>query len=465
MSQRLSQPHSPLHGLVAALLAAGMLAACGGGGGSESAGAGSSGPAVAAGCDDASRKLALRDYFNDWYFWYRSSPQPVAQSDASLGDYFKSLLYTGVNGDSAFPADRWSYVDTTVNFQRFFSDGQTLGYGIFVNGVETTGHPEMPLLVRYTEPLGPAAAAGIVRGDRLLSINGKAAAELLAANDFSALTPSKPGEVLILKVSGSAGERQVTLTAVAYDLTPVTGSQVVTSAKGRQVGYVMVKDMISQVGLPMSVAYTKLRLAGITELVLDLRYNGGGLVSVGRDIASLLAGQRGAGQTYAALQYNDKQSAIYNTRYAFNPPPLSLSLQRVYILTGERTCSASEQVANGLRGVMDVVLVGRTSCGKPVGFLPHDDGCGSTYSVVNFESVNARNEGRYFNGLRPTCAASEDWSQALGSLREPLLAAALSHADGGACVAPSVSERPQALSLKLHRALADEGERSTMLVR
>jgi hypothetical protein len=118
---------------------------------------------------------------------------------------------------------------------------------------------------------------------------------------------------------------------------------------------------------------------------------------------------------------------------------------RVFVLAGPRTCSASEQVINGLRGIgIDVIAIGDTSCGKPVGFLPASDGCGTTYSVVNFESVNARFEGRYFDGFAATCPVAEDVSRPLGAPDEPLLAAARQFADSGSCPATGLSrEQPQ----------------------
>ncbi|WP_088284425.1 S41 family peptidase [Ideonella sp. A 288] len=446
-----------------AMLAA--LAACGGGGGPAGTPMLNDPTPVAADqCATGSRKAALREYFDDWYFWYGISPKPDPGNAASLLGYFDSLLYTGT--DPAFPADRWSFVSSTDAFEQFFTEGQTLGYGVSVNGLEVSGRPDLPLLVRYVDPLSPAALAGVVRGDRIVSANGKPGADLIRSGDFSLLSPGAAGETLVLQLAGAGGQRTVTLTAVDYALVPVTLARVVTSPQGRRVGYLLVKDMVSQAVQPATDAMAEFRTAGVTELVLDLRYNGGGLVSVGRDIASLIAGSRGAGRTYASLLYNDRKAAEFNTTYRFTDPPQGgLGLQRVYILVGERTCSASEQLANGLLGVVDVVLVGGTTCGKPVGFNSVDDGCGATYSVVNFESVNAVNQGRYFDGLRPTCAATEDFAQALGTVAEPLLSVALSHADGGGCVAPAAGPRSRALSATLRRALAGEGQRPMMLPR
>ncbi len=439
-----------------ALAALAGLSGCGGGSNDDDGNA-----KRVTNCDPASRKVALADYFNEWYFWTSSSPKPAANGSQTLAAYFDALLYTG-NASAGFPADRWSYYETTESFNRFFGDGRTVGFGVAVAGLEVQGHPDQPLYVRYVDPRSPAAAAGVVRGDRVLSINGRAVAELISAGDFSALTASDTGQTLKLELSSGGGNRSVTLQSASYDLVPVPTQQVVTSPAGRRVGFVMVKDMVTQAVSPATEAFASFRSAGVTDIVVDLRYNGGGYVSVARDIASLIGGSRSAGRTYASLRFNSQRAAENNSSYSFNDPPQALGLQRVYILAGERTCSASEQLANGLRPFVDVVLVGDTTCGKPVGFVPHDDFCGNTYNVVNFESVNANNEGRYFDGLRPTCAVAEDWSKPLGSTAEPLLATALRHADGGSCTAPATA-RQRALSAAGGGMRIDEGERRSMI--
>ncbi len=428
-----------------------LLAACGGGGSSTD-----SSTLEPASCATADQKLALRDYMNSNYFWYRLSPVPDPAVYASVDAYFDALLYTGT--DAAFPADRWSYTQSTESFNRFFGDGQTLGYGLSVAGLEVAGQPDRPLRVRYVEALSNAAAKGVVRGDQVVSINGRSAADIIAADDFSVLTPANAGDTLTLVLRNAGGDRSVSVVASIYTLTPVSTTAVVSSPLGRKMGYVLIKDMISQVQAPLDAAFASFKTAGITDVVLDLRYNGGGLVSTGAQVASYVAGGLGSGKTYASLLYNDKQAAARNQSFLFSNPAAAAGVSRVFVLTGQRTCSASEQVVNGLRGVgIDVVAIGDTTCGKPVGFLPTSS-CGTTVSAVNFESVNARNEGRYFDGFAPTCAVAEDVLQPLGAPAEPLLAAARSYADTGACNPPEPAPQRglSAARQRLPRGLLDE---------
>jgi hypothetical protein len=435
----------------AAALCSLLLSACGGGGSSESA-------SLPLTCSATDQKAWLASYMDDWYFWTASSPKPAPGPYADALAYLEALRYTGT--DSRFPADRWSYTQGSDAFNSFFTNGMALGYGMAVAGLELSKDGSKPLYVRYVDPGSPAAAAGIQRGDRVTQIAGRAASEVVAADDFSALTASAPGQTLAITTT-RAGSPQFSglLTAASYNLVPITGTAVLQSPAGRKLGYVAVKDMISQALSPADAAFAQFKAAGVADVVLDLRYNGGGLVSTGATLAGYIAGSRGAGLNYATLLYNDKHSAS-NTSFPFAVPGAALSLPRVFVLMGRRTCSASEQVINGLRGAgLNVVTIGETSCGKPVGFQPATY-CSTVYSIVNFESINQLGAGRYFSGFAPTCPVAEDFTVAQASGADPLMAAAVRYADGGAC--PTASAAP-ALPAALRRAEA--GERQGMLAR
>ncbi|MGE5116762.1 MAG: S41 family peptidase [Betaproteobacteria bacterium] len=435
--------------LVAFLACVLTLAGCGGGGGSG-------------GCSLPEQKSWLQSYMDDWYFWYALKPSPDPNDSAfdTIDKFFRALLYQGTSAE--FPADRWSFSQTTESFDQFFSAGQSLGYGIFVAGLEVMNQPDAPLRVRYVEPASPAAGL-VQRGETIVSINGRATSELIAADDFSALTPAKAGDVLSLVVRNAAGaERDVSVTAAVFTLTPVSVSTTLATPAGTKVGYVVLKDFISQASAPLDTAFAQFKAAGVHELVLDLRYNGGGLISTANDLANDVVGSAAVGQTFASLTYNDKHQDS-NTVYRFAAKASALGVARAYVLTGQRTCSASELVVNGLKPFLQVVQVGDTTCGKPVGFLPQDH-CGTTFSAVVFEARNAAGAGRYWNGLTPTCPAADDLDHALGDPAERLTATALAHIDTGSCPATATAlETPQHLRPAARRTF-DEGDRPAGMI-
>ena len=431
---------------MAAVLLAIALSSCGGGSSTPAAGS--------AQCDLDSQKNWLRSHMLDSYFWSGASPNPEPAAYDTLQKYFDALRYSGAG---AVPADRWSYISDSASYNRFFGEGRTLGYGLFVNGLEL----QLPLKVRFIEAQSPAAAQGLVRGDVILAINGRSAADIVAANDFNVLSPAKEGDTLTVQVATAAGSRTLTLTATTYALTPVPVSRVLTLANGVKAGYLVMKDFISQAEAPLAAAFSEFRSAGATELILDLRYNGGGRVSTSNVLASLVAGGAHNGQVFTRLSYSAQQ-ASRNTSYVFAATDTGFA--RVVVLTGERTCSASELVVNGLKPYVNVVTVGAQSCGKPFGFNPTAS-CSSTFSAVNFESLNALGEGRYYDGIAATCPVAEDFSGQLGDPAEKLTAAAASYLQTGVCPAVAAAqERERSLSVvrRARAAPPEPGERRGM---
>jgi carboxyl-terminal processing protease len=236
-------------------------------------------------------------------------------------------------------------------------------------------------------------------------------------------------------------------TSASYALTPVLVTKVLTAPNGAKVGYLAYQEFINSSASALANAFNTFRAAGVTELVVDLRYNGGGSVTTARNLASLIGGAGLDGQIFAGLRFNAKNSGS-NVNYVFTSsantlltPPLE-GLGRVFVIASSGTASASELVINSLKPFRDVITIGSSTFGKPYGFVPRD-ACGITYSAVNFDSVNAQGVGGYTGGLPATCAMSDDLGKALGDPSERRLAAALSYIQTGAC--PAVAATADAL--------------------
>ena len=185
--------------------------------------------------------------------------------------------------------------------------------------------------------------------------------------------------------------------------------------------------------MPLGILLLKI----LTSLVLDLRYNEGGLVFIAGELASMIAGSRATeNRLFTKFVYNDKtpsESFPFPSHSTSGRPLPTLNLERVFVITGNQTCSASELIINSLRGIgVGVILIGETTCGKPFGFAGTDN-CGTTYFPIQLRFVNDRGFGDYEDGFPPTCKAIDDVSRHLGDPAEARLREAITYMLTGEC--------------------------------
>jgi carboxyl-terminal processing protease len=417
--------------LLVALLCSGLLSACGGGGGGGSDASSSAATSQApASCSVADQRLWLRSYMNDQYFFYANQGTPD-EAATSMDAYFQSLLYK--------PTDRYSFTQPTAQFTQFFSEGQSTGYGYslaFSDAAQTV------FKVRYVEPASPVAAAGLLRGETVQLIDGYTAAQVAAGALPAVTTAGVPRNFTVVNASGVT--RTFTVNSADYALTPVPINTVfsVPAAGGgtAKVGYLLYQQFISGSSAALGTAMNNFRTAGITELIVDMRYNGGGSTTVARNLASMIGGSALDGQAFAQFRFNDKQAAN-NFTFAFTNAGLPAApldgLPRLIFITSPSTASASEILINSLKPFRKVVQVGGTTFGKPYAFQPRD-ACGTTYNAVNLDTVNAAGVGGFTSGLVPTCVVPDDLTHALGDPAEGRLAEALGYVRTGACPTGSV---------------------------
>ncbi|MEP6874695.1 MAG: S41 family peptidase [Burkholderiales bacterium] len=403
----------------------------------------------------ADEKSWVRSWIDETYLWYQdvqalNTTTLNASNYATPEDYF-DVLKSPLLTTSGKEKDHFHFIYDTPTWIALSQSGVSYGYGFEVALTQAPAPQYTPrkAQVAYTNAGTPAATAGIARGAQILTVDG---VDLVNGSDVvtlnAGLFPTVAGThtfgVLDL---GATTPRNVTLTAAA--LAPSTVQNVKTlPAPNQTVGYMQFNDHLATSEAQLVTAINQLKTSGITELMLDLRYNGGGYLDVASELAFMIAGPTPtSGMTFEREQFNDKNpfgltaaqtiTPFHSTAQGFSLSSgtalPSLNLSRVFVLVGAGTCSASEAIVNGLRGVgVQVNLIGATTCGKPYGFFPQDN-CGTTYFSIQFQGVNQLGQGDYADGFVPTCAASDDFTHQLGDPAEGRLAAALTYRATGVC--------------------------------
>ncbi len=415
-----------------------LLASCGGGGSEVASVAGAPGtspaPAPAPGPSPApaitsptappstvsaaviAEVSTLDAYMRNWYLWRDRMPAPDLTQYSSAAAALKALKV---------PEDRYSYVDDALSFNQFFDEGKTIGFGI---GYASRGDT---VWIRLIQPLSPAAEAGLRRGDRIVAIDGVPSAALIAQGRLdAAFGPLEAGVSASFTLERDGQILELRPTKQSYALSSVLDARVIDS-NGRRVGYVNLYAFNSPARPAWLSAISTLIAGGAQDVVVDLRDNGGGLLSIAAEIASTLAPADAQGRLFMRSEYNNGHTSS-NSSYSFFPQTGAGRFQNVAWLTTDRTCSASEALIVGLRPYRDMPIIGSTTCGKPVGFNPEQRD-GKVYNIVTFRLVNSAGATDYFDGLMPTCPAIDDFKKPLGDPGESMLASALALLGGRPC--------------------------------
>ncbi|TMO53605.1 S41 family peptidase [Pseudoalteromonas phenolica] len=438
-------------------------------------------------------KMFLRSYTNETYLWYDEVEDNDPKSFDSVGDYFAQLKTTAIT-DSGKAKDQFHFSESYDDYKKEAQSGVVSGYGVKWAFISRT--PPRILKVAFTQDGSPAANAGLLRGDTITAINGAdiSTADSAEVDKLNAGLQPKAGEehTFTIKREGSEDPIEIVMTAGDVQSTPVQNAKVIQHAD-KKVGYVQFNQFISVGQDPLVAAFQQFSNENINELVLDMRYNGGGLVVMSAQLGYMVAGEE---QTRASENNGAAKSAQNNAKvfsrtlrndkleaasaeedyYTFENRKIdwsksvytnqilpSVDLDTVYILSSAGTCSASESLINGLRGIdVNVVLIGGQTCGKPYGFTPTPN-CGEVYYTVQFKGANAKEFGDYADGFIPVenenseaglsarvpgCNIADDFSKQLGDTQEGMLAAALTHIETGACPVVAKETANRAPSIK-----------------
>ncbi len=429
----------------------------------------------------------ITSFVNDTYLWYREVPV-VPTSRYAVGervDYYNTstnvrstktlnthfdvldayfnIQRTRALTESNTPLDQFHYTRSTAENNALFNDAAVVGFGVHWSLLQAS--PPRKARVVYVDPNTPGSENGVLRGATLISVNAEPFAttsNVALLNE--ALFAPVAGRSYIFELQDASATQTRTVTMFARNLTESTVPKVaVLDAPHQRVGYLLFTGFLGPAELELKNAVQQLKDAnggtGISDLILDLRYNGGGYLTIASQLGYMIAGAaRTQGKVFSQLVYNDKNPFAYTTTRAstlftpetvgfsasFGEPLPQLGLQRVVVLTTRGTASASEETINALRGVgVEVIQIGTTTRGKPYGFSARDN-CGVSYFTVQFKGLNHLGFGDYAEGFipggtgttpvnLPGCVVADDFDHQLGDSAEAMVSAALRFINTGSC--------------------------------
>ena len=361
----------------------------------------------------------------DIYLWNNQIPTTFNAKDfADLGKVMEGIRPYSI--EPGFPAavDRWSFAMKKSEWD-LISGGMGSTFGSTTGtegdfGITVFFRAEGDLRVRLVEPNSPSGVAGIRRGWRITQINGNSNittsnADFIVSNIYSSnsttVTFQKPDASFVT----------LTLNAARYTDKPVYLDTVYT-INDKKIGYLVFNSFLgnmSQIQSEFARVFTKFASQNVTDVVVDLRYNGGGYVDLQSKLANYLVKSSANGQLMMKQVYNS-QNTQNNETTNFQKMG-NINLDDIYFIVGRGTASASELLINNLTPYMNVKLVGSTTHGKPVGYFPIPVGDWYIFPV-SFRTTNKNNQGNYFNGFPVNAQVADGLDKDWGDLNETSLA-------------------------------------------
>ena len=331
-------------------------------------------------------KEKIVETMDDFYFWRENIPPGI--NPTSFSDYsalVDAMLYK--------PIDKWSYITTKAEFDALTRAGQYAGHG-FVQSIDVEGNLRIGAVFKDS----PADQAGFKRSTKILSINGKSTEEILATNTLTEVIGAREvGVVNNFRIEDPDGTvRDVQVGKAIVTQNTVMHHQIETIGN-KKIGYLVFMAFRESSIAELNIAFEDFKAAGVTDLIVDFRYNGGGFVNVAEYLSNMIAPSSAVGKVLAKYTFNSRQTSREES-ITIGSNSLNLNIQRMVAITSPSTASASELVINGLDPFMDMKLVGEQTGGKPVGayVLQIAD---QVLVPITFKAVNANGVGDYYEGL------------------------------------------------------------------
>lgn len=435
------------------------LAACGGGGsGGNVGGGGGGGVGNVADCSLSARQDWALNVLQQWYLYPDHLDTTVNKANYStLQGYIDAVV---APSDEIFKPKpnipkNFTYVTSIEEENNLITTGSNAGFGIRLIYDNTDNR----VFVAEAFETAPAFPQGFDRGIEILQIGGQSVETLMASGGpgavVNALGPNDPGVTRSFVIRDTADvERSVSVTKAEYSLDPISdryGVKILEDGAGGQVGYINLRTFIIQdAERQLREAFQQFRDQGITNVILDLRYNGGGLVRVANLLGDLMA-EGDEGKVFSETKYRSSKESENRTDF-FQEQPEQIDVMKLAVIGRGGTASASELVANSMIPYLgaNIALIGEETYGKPVGQDGFDrSACDDRLRAVTFKTVNANGQGDYFEGLASvmpnTCRADDDIFDQLGDPNEQSVSVALDFIAGRTCTPIGVAAKNEIL--------------------
>jgi C-terminal processing protease CtpA/Prc len=382
----------------------------------------------------------LYSLMNQWYLWKDSISDINPEDYSNPDDLLEAMRYT--------PRDKWSYITTQDAHSQYFEAGTYVGYG-FGYALDSDGNTRITFLYEDSD----LSEKGIERGWIIKKINGIAVNENSNFNDLLGVNE--------IGISNTIEFETPTREIVSYVFVKklitmnTVGNLSVIEKGGSKIGYFVFSSFIGPSIDELTEAFTYFLGEGVNELVIDLRYNGGGQVDVVEHLANLIIPDRFDGEWLSKFIHNSDRS-IQDESIYFEQDPNSLRLENVYFITSKSSASASEVIINSLDPYIDVILVGDDTYGKPVGMYSFASRVSNLiYVPISFKLVNAVDFGGYYDGLKADSYVTDDIASNFG-IGEDVFDEVIYHIENGSFSSLKSSTEIYRAPVKEIRSLRDE---------
>ena len=391
-------------------------------------------------CSNDGQKQFVLDALYDWYLWNADLPANLSIADyATPEELVVEVTETyGPQNPDGTPLDRFSSVGSLEADRQFFGEGKYEGFGF--SWREEGGEMRMTGVFAGS----PADVAGLARGQTVVTLNDRTYANIVGGEGINTFFDSNDTVTFVMqRLDATTFSADVTKAIVT--IPPVPQSRLINIGDGvPPVGYMEFRTFISTAEPRFASVFSDFAAAGVTDVIIDMRYNGGGLVRTAELLGDYLGSVANPGAIFSRTEFNADRAPSNNSIDLFANPAISngLNTSRFIVIASSSTASASELVTNSLIPYADVWIVGENTFGKPVGQVGIEF-CEKILRPTSFRTTNSLGDGDYFDGLPVDCPAADDLDIPVGDANDPNVIAALSVSTTGACPAPAASGRAQ----------------------